>query len=105
MAEVSALRPDGAPVALETLVSGKLVEARKHAGEFFSVILAAAKDAFSPPVPLEVRSDKPLGNRDELVSVRCTIGGYRSRTFEQTDRDTGEVRRVSPVRMTLRALN
>lgn len=105
MADVAALRSDGAPAALETLVSGKLIEQRRHEGEFFSVVLAAAKDQFSPPVPLEVRSDHSLGSQGEIINVRCAIGGYRARQFQQTDRNTGEVRRVSPVRMTLRALN
>lgn len=105
MAEVSALRPDGAPVALETLVSGKLIEQRRHEGEFFSIIVAAALDQFSPPIPLEVRSERSLGAQGDIVNVRCIVGGYRARQFQQTDRNTGEVRKVSPIRMTLRALH
>lgn len=105
MAEVQALRPESSSGALVTLVVGKLLEQRRHEGSYYSVIVAPAPDAYSQPVPLEVRSDRSLGAQGEMVSVNCQVGGVRGRHYELQDKNTGEVRKVKPIRVTLDALN
>lgn len=98
------LRPDAKSDVLNVVISGKLVDQRKHDGTFYSTLVAPAPDAYSSPMPFEVRSRKTLGSRDQVVSVPCRLGGFFRRTFDTTDRNTGEVRRVKPVIMTLDAL-
>lgn len=91
--------------ALHTLVVGKVLSARKYKDVFETVVVAPAPDQYSQPTPLLVRSGKPIGNANDLVSVPCRVGGYRGRSYNVTDQQTGEIRRVLPYHVTLDALN
>jgi len=97
-------RPDFARNSLQVSVTGKLTEQRFNDGVYYSVLLMASADEYSPPMPFEVRSRKSLGSRGEVVTVRCQLGGYFKRTYNVTDQNTGEIRRVRPIVLTLDAV-
>lgn len=96
-----ALRPDFSTDSLKVLIRGKLVEQRRADGVFYSVLLMARGDEYSQPAPFEVRSKKSLGERESIVTVQCIVGGYYRRSYKHTDQNTGEVRTVRPIVMTL----
>lgn len=98
------LRPELSGAALQVTISGLLREQRKHDGTFYSTIIMPAADVYSSPMPFEVRSQRSLGARDEVVTVPCKVSGFFRRTYDVTDERTGEVRRVKPVVLTLDAL-
>lgn len=98
------VRPEAARGNLNIVVVGKLIDQRRNDGLFYSTILGAAEDQFSQPVPFEVRSERSLGEREEVVTVACKVGGYFRRSYEtKPDRD-GVVRRVKPVVVALDAI-
>jgi hypothetical protein len=96
-----ALRPEFSLDALKITVRGKLVEQRQQDGVFYSVLLMARGDEYSQPMPFEIRSKKSLGARDAVVTTECSVGGYYRRSYKHTDQNTGEVRTVRPIVMTL----
>lgn len=95
------LRPEFSMDNLKVTIRGKLVEQRVADGVYYSVLLMAKGDEYSQPAPFEVRSKKSLGNRDTVVTVECLVGGYYRRSYRLTDQNTGEVRTVRPIVMTL----
>ncbi len=99
------LRPGQAGDALNVVISGMLREQRKHDGTFYSTIISPAADQYSSPMPFEVRSSKPLGSRDQIVSVPCRLGGFFKRQYEVVNQQTGESRRVKPIVLTLDAID
>lgn len=90
--------------AMEVLVKGKLVESRRVNDLVYSTIVAPAVDEFSSPSTVEVRSKKRFGEREEIVTVRCRLGGFRGRPFKATDKETGEMRTARTVVLTLDAI-
>lgn len=100
-----ALRPDMARDALSVVVTGKLVDQRKNEGVFYSTVLMARADEYSQPMPFEVRSTRQLGSRGEVVTVPCRVGGFFRRSYQHSDKQTGEVRTVRPIVVTLDAVD
>jgi len=99
------LRPDLGQGALSVVINGKLIEQRRHDGVFYSTIVTPAPDVYSQPMPFEVRSQRSLGNREDVVAVNCRVGGFYKRSYDtRPDPQTGETRRVRPIVMTLEAL-
>lgn len=101
---VVSMHQTAASDALQVLIKGKLVEQRRNNGVFYSTVLRAAPDMWSQPMPFEIRSTRPLGQREDMVEVRCELQGLFKRTYDVTDRDTGEVRRVRPIVIALHAI-
>ena len=90
---------DGANVVL---ISGRIARGSvKREDLFYTEIALPALDEYSQPGLVEVRSNVKLGSRDDDISGRCRIGGFRRRAFDVTDKGTGEVRTVRPVSVTL----
>jgi len=90
---------------LDVVINGKLIDQRRVDGAFYSTIITPAPDAFSQPMPFEVRSNRSLGAREEIVTVPCRVGGYFRRSYDtKPDPHTGEVRRVKPVVVALDAI-
>lgn len=80
----------------ESIIRGKLVGAKRPTGNsqwWQNLIVMPAPDPYSAPSTVEVLSTSRLGDRDEDITVRVRIGGYR-RSYKSTDRETGEVRSV-----------
>lgn len=92
------------PVPMQVLVKGKIDASRRHDGKTYTRLLTPAADAYSRPQVLEIRSSGKLGDRDEEVTVTCTLGGFTRKPFRFVDKDTGETTMVTPVDMTLDAV-
>ncbi len=93
------------PKLMEVNILGKVDSIRRYDGKTFTRVLTPAADAYSKPQVLEIRSDKKIGDRGEEVTVLCRIGGYTRKAFRVTDKDSGEQTMVTPVDMTLDALD
>lgn len=50
------------------------------------ITLPSGGDEFSQPQTVEVMSEDQLGQAGEVVTVKCSLGGYR-RSFSSTDED------------------
>jgi hypothetical protein len=59
-----------------------------------TILKLPAKDQYSAPSTVEVRSKESLGDVGDDVSVKCAIGGY-GKSYEVKDAETGEIKRVS----------
>lgn len=80
----------------ETIVRGKIIGAKRPQGNgafWENLVVMPAPDPYSSPATISILSGQRLGDRDEDVTVRVRIGGYR-RSYKATDRETGEVRTV-----------
>ena len=93
-----------APAPMEVMVKGRIDAKRSHDGTRYTRILTPAPDAYSRPQTVEVRSKANLGDRGDEVSVLCKLGGYTRKAFRSTDKETGETTMVTPVDMTLDAI-
>ena len=101
MAEVAALKPAGVPAFMSVVVRGRIERSRRHEDHVLTALMIPARDEFSKPQTIEVRSRRKIGEREEIVTVECMLGGYERKQFEVRDRDTGEVTRIRPVNHTL----
>jgi hypothetical protein len=70
---------------------------------FETVVVLPAADAYSSPATVAVQSGQSIGEREDDVRVLCQVGGF-SRTFKQTDGETGEVRQVATADVRLTAV-
>lgn len=99
------LRPELAQDALKVVINGKLIEQRRNDGLFYSTVITPAPDAYTQPMPFEIRSVRSLGERDQVITVPCRVGGYFRRSYDtKPDPRTGETRRVRPVVIALDAI-
>ncbi len=94
----------GKPAPMEVLIKGKVAARRRHESNWYTRIITPAPDAYSRPDTVEVRSKTKLGEPDEEIVVSCRLGGYTRKPFKLTDRDTGEITSVTPVDITLQAI-
>lgn len=97
---VSTLRRD----PMQVLVEGRIEYSSRFEGKTTSRIISPAADRYSRPAITAVRSKSSLGTAGDEVSVLCRLGGYTRKAFRATDKDTGEVKFVTPVNMTLDAI-
>ncbi len=93
-----------AAAALQVLVRGKVEASRRFDGKRYTRIVTPAADAYSRPQVVEVRSVAKLGEVGEETEVTCRLGGYTRKAYRVTDKDTGEQTMVTPVDMTLDAV-
>jgi hypothetical protein len=100
--------PTGRSQALsvgEAVLKGKIVGKRKGPGSKFyeHLIVMPAPDPYSSPSTVLVLGETSLGDREEDVTVRVKIAGYK-RSYKTTDRDTGEMRSVQTADVRLFAI-
>lgn len=86
---------------MQVWVEGKLISARKHENKIYSNVLIPARDQWSNPGIVEIRSNAPIGAKDDAVGFLCLLGGFRRKSFTATDRRTGDITKVTPVDNTL----
>jgi len=89
---------------MHVLIKGRVQTSRSHNGTRYTHILTPAEDAYSRPQLVEVRSKRQLGMKDEEVSVTAKLGGYARKPFISVDKETGERLSITPVDMTLDAV-
>ncbi len=93
-----------APVPMLVTIKGKVDASRKHGAVRYTRIITPAPDAYSRPQTVEIRSKQQLGAREEEIVVTATLGGYTRKAFRSTDKETGETLMVTPVDLTLDAV-
>lgn len=89
------------PVPGRAYFVGRVESSKFHDGVHYTQVLTPAADAYSRPQLLEVRGKKRLGQKGEEVNFFATVGGYRRKSYQVKDKQTGELVTVEPVEHTL----
>jgi hypothetical protein len=92
------------PIPMQVTVKGRVDASRRHENTRYTRILTPAPDAYSRPQTVEIRSKQKLGDLGEEITVLAQLGGYTRKAFRSTDKDTGETTMVTPVDLTLDAI-
>ena len=85
---LSPLKLNDLPVG-EVRLAGKIQSSRRHEKNHFTLIVAPAIDEWSHPQRYELRSENKLGEKEDVINVRCRLSGS-VRTFQYNDRESGE---------------
>jgi hypothetical protein len=104
MSAVPNIAPSAKVLPLQVLVKGKVEASRRFDGKRYTRIITPAADAYSRPQVVEVRSVAKLGDLGDETEVTCRLGGYTRKPYRTTDKDTGETTMVTPVDLTLDAV-
>ena len=89
---------------MEVTIIGRIDAARRFEKTYFTRFTTPAPDAYSRPQVIEVRSKARLGDVGDEVTVQAKLGGYTRKPYRVTDKDTGETSMVTPVDLTLDAV-
>lgn len=92
------------PTFMQVTVKGKIDARRRHDKTTYTRIVTPAPDPYSRPQTVEIRSKGALGQVGDEVIVQAQLGGYTRKPFRSTDKDTGETTMVTPVDLTLDAI-
>jgi hypothetical protein len=98
------MAPAQAAPTMQVRIKGKIDAQRRHGQVRYTRILTPAPDAYSRPQTIEIRSKAQLGSTGDEVTVLAQLGGYTRKPFRSTDKETGETAMVTPVDMTLDAI-
>lgn len=98
---VTSIKDKSAQAPMQVLIRGRIESSSVHEGTRETKIMTPAVDEFSRPQLLEVRSKIRIGEKGELVTIKCQLGGYQRKAFQVKDKSTGEIRNVVPVEHTL----
>jgi hypothetical protein len=93
-----------APAFMQVTVKGKIDARRRHDKTNYTRIVTPAPDPYSRPQTIEIRSKGALGQVGDEVIVQAQLGGYTRKPFRMTDKETGETMMVTPVDLTLDAV-
>jgi hypothetical protein len=104
MSAVLSTAPSAKVQPLQVLVKGKVEASRRFDGKRYTRIITPAADAYSRPQVVEVRSVSKLGDVGDETEVSCRLGGYTRKPYRTTDKETGETSMVTPVDLTLDAV-
>lgn len=91
--------------SLNVVVVGKIVRVRRYDKFFYTTVVCPAKDEYSRPPVVEIRSKHSLGDVDDKINVACELVGYEGKAYQFVDRETGERRTMVPVNMYLELLS
>ena len=89
---------------MQVMVNGRVESVRLHDGTRYTRVITPSADAYSRPQTVEIRSKQPLGPKGEEIKVVAALGGFTRKPFRATDKATGETMMVTPVDMTLDAI-
>lgn len=102
MSEAQNVKPLGSKVvSLEVTVVGKCLRVRRHEQFTYTTIICPAKDEYSRPQVVEIRSKARFADREEPVTARAMLGGYEGKAYAVVDKETGERRQLVPVNLYL----
>ena len=88
-------------IYMRTMVVGRVEEVSRFEGMYYTRIVCPAEDEYSQPQMVKIRSKTRIGSREEIVTCKCRIGGYKRKPYKAVDKETGEQVFVNPVDMTL----
>lgn len=86
---------------LQVHIAGKIVRVRRHEKFFYTTVICPAKDEYSRPNIVEIRSKSRFGEVEETTRVNAELGGYEGKSYQVTDRETGERKNLVPVNLFL----
>lgn len=86
---------------MQVSVTGKILRVRRHEQKTYTVIVCAAADQYSQPEVVEIRSDRRFGDKEEVVTVLCRLGGWQGKAYKVVDKETGERLDMIPVNLRL----
>lgn len=89
---------------MQVVVKGRIDARRRHDKTTYTRIVTPAPDPYSRPQTVEVRSRASLGQPGDEITVTATLGGYSRKPFRSVDKETGETTMVTPVDLTLDAI-
>jgi|JI8StandDraft_1071087.scaffolds.fasta_scaffold106279_2 hypothetical protein len=86
----------------EARLAGRLLKVTKKNDLFIHLMVLPAPDAYTSPSTVEILSKTRIGQAQDEITCLVRITGYR-RTYNHTDRETGETRQVqtADVRLSL----
>lgn len=93
-----------APAFMQVHVRGRIDARRRHEKTTYTRIVTPAPDPYSRPQTVEIRSKASLGQPGDEVTVLALLGGYTRKPFRSVDKETGESSQVTPVDLTLDAI-
>ncbi len=94
-AETSQQPVKGRPLQLaESILQGRLLRITKRGDNVIHLVVLPAPDSYTSPATVEIIAKTRLGQPEDDLRIRVRIGGYR-RTYNATDRETGETRPVT----------
>ena len=91
-------------IPMQVLVVGRIDAVRRHEKTTYTRVTTPAPDLYSRPQTVEIRSKQRLGQPGDEVAQLATLGGYARKPFPSTDKQTGETTMVTPIDMTLDAV-
>lgn len=91
-------------IPMQVLVLGRIEAVRRHDKTTYTRVITPAPDPYSRPQTVEFRSKNRLGSPGEEIDQLGILGGYARKPFPSTDKETGETTMVTPVDMTLDAI-
>lgn len=99
MSEVAAIKKDAAPARLPSrvFVQGKVTRVRRHEKFIYTTVICPAKDEYSRPSVVEIRSKSRFAEVEETCKADCELGGYEGKPYVITDRESGERKTLIPV--------
>lgn len=101
-AVVDKVAPLGSSVKpLSVVIAGKVTRVRRHEQFTYTTVICPAKDEYSRPSIVEIRSKARFAEREETTRVTCELGGYEGKPYQITDRETGERKTLVPVNLFL----
>ncbi len=84
------------------LVQGQIEKtSSKYDESFFTDVKLPSDSPYEAPAHVTIRSTKPIGKTGQDFEAVCVLGGYL-RTFEYTDKSSGERLKGRTVNMSLR---
>ncbi|EER61082.1 hypothetical protein AcdelDRAFT_1339 [Acidovorax delafieldii 2AN] len=92
------------PAFMQVTIKGRVDARRRHDKTTYTRIVTPAPDPYSRPQTVEVRSKGALGQVGDEIVVQALLGGYTRKPFRSMDKDTGETLMVTPVDLTLDAV-
>ena len=91
-------------IPMQVLVRGRIDAVRRHDKTIYTRIITPAPDPYSRPQTVEIRSKQRLGQPGDQVTQLGLLGGYARKPFPGKDKETGEITMVTPIDMTLDAV-
>lgn len=104
MSTAAAAPADGKMKVMQVMIRGRIDASRTHEKTRYTRIVTPAPDPYSRPQTVEIRSKSQLGAKGEEVTVLAQLGGFTRKPFRSTDKESGEVTLVTPVDLTLDAI-
>lgn len=96
--EVAAIKKESAARApLRVFVQGKVTRVRRHEKFVYTTVICPARDEYSRPSVVEIRSKSRFAEPEETCRADCELGGYEGKSYVITDRESGERKTLIPV--------